>query len=121
MIQPRITTRYNSITQCLNMTSSLSRRCYGRWNLIDTEQYLKEHKSFSDKLKALIDSHDRLNAEKWLEEMKTYGGRPSPAVYQELVRFFAEHDRAEGKHLKSKFLVHLLLLINIRCRHRKDS
>jgi len=67
-----------------------------KWTELDSEKYLKQHKSFSERLQHLIKTHDRLNVEEYLEEMKQYGARPNPAVYQELVRWFADHDQLSG-------------------------
>eukprot|EP01122_Echinamoeba_exundans_P011017 TRINITY_DN4248_c0_g1_i2.p1 TRINITY_DN4248_c0_g1~~TRINITY_DN4248_c0_g1_i2.p1 ORF type:complete len:267 (-),score=64.37 TRINITY_DN4248_c0_g1_i2:29-829(-) len=70
-----------------------ARRSFSRWDYIDSDKWVKEHKDFMSKLHALIQTHNALDAEKFLTEMKSYGARPDPAVYQELIRVYAEKDK----------------------------
>jgi hypothetical protein len=67
-------------------------RSYTRWEVIDSDKWIQTHQEFTHKLRNLLDRSDYLDAEAYLNEIKQYGVRPNPAIYQELVRVYSLKD-----------------------------
>lgn len=114
----------------LGSARTIQKRQYTRWEVIDSDKWMKSHQEFTHKLRNLLARNEHINAEAYLEEMRQYGVRPNPAVYQELVRVYSQkddiknvlkliEDMNEKKIKPSQFVFDRLIHLNARHKDKE--